>query len=168
VIPDLMGTLLATGSKTSLHQMLQSSPSRNQLVMFKFRDHAETHLKSFRDPFFKHFGGRKGDIGTLDVVVAENPYIRFLSGMIERNMRKIVSVDRQSETLMHFGPITDVRARLDMKNGLLGWVFLVDRDMRVRWGAHGVATPDEVSALTKSIDMLLGETETVKQTASAS
>lgn len=41
-----------------------------------------------------------------------------------------------------------------MQNSYLGYVFLVDSNCKIRWGAHGPATETEVKTLLESVQKL--------------
>lgn len=41
-----------------------------------------------------------------------------------------------------------------MQNSYLGYVFLVDSNCKIRWGAHGPATEAEVKTLLESVQKL--------------
>jgi ATPase complex subunit ATP10 len=56
---------------------------------------------------------------------------------------------------MHFGSLTDIRVQLKMRNALVGWVYLIDSHGRVRWTAHGEATPTEIESMLRLTESLL-------------
>lgn len=43
------------------------------------------------------------------------------------------------------------------RNSFFGWIFLVDREKRVRWMANGIATATEKEAMLRNLRMLVAE-----------
>lgn len=41
----------------------------------------------------------------------------------------------------------EIREKLAMVNSMMGYVFLVDKDLRIRWYANGEATPKELESM---------------------
>ena len=49
-----------------------------------------------------------------------------------------------------------VREPLGMNNKHIGFVYLLDEQMRVRWAGGGMAIPEESTSLRKCTQVLLG------------
>ncbi|KAJ1978301.1 Mitochondrial ATPase complex subunit atp10 [Dimargaris verticillata] len=58
-----------------------------------------------------------------------------------------VPAEQRGNYLTYFWPIERIKDDLFIQNLALGWVFLVDRDLKVRWYANGIATPKELEQL---------------------
>jgi len=50
---------------------------------------------------------------------------------------------------LHYRNAEDLRRRIGITNSYLGWIFLVDHEARVRWHAHGMATPGELETMRR-------------------
>ncbi|RKP24859.1 ATPase assembly factor ATP10 [Syncephalis pseudoplumigaleata] len=64
-------------------------------------------------------------------------------------IRRNLPVERHQNYILHYGNIESVRERIGITNAYLGWVFLVDQQQRIRWYAHGPASPQEIASLLR-------------------
>jgi ATPase complex subunit ATP10 len=55
----------------------------------------------------------------------------------------------QDNYIIFYQRMDALRRRLGITNTYLGWVFLVDAQMRVRWMAHGPALPKELADMER-------------------
>ncbi|KAJ3067570.1 Mitochondrial ATPase complex subunit atp10 [Quaeritorhiza haematococci] len=149
-LPVVKGTNLL-GTPTDLHTLLQNKIS---LVTFVFTAFGEPHAQSFIDPFVKEFGGVEG-CQLVQLNIEENwakaPFLRMCTPLIRRRIPK----EQQANYIMHYTSIEQPRKQVGMTNRLLGWANLVDRQGRIRWQAHGVATEGEIKTLIEGTRSLL-------------
>ncbi|KAG6824981.1 hypothetical protein H0H93_006547 [Arthromyces matolae] len=55
-----------------------------------------------------------------------------------------------------------VRDAMGMTNSKVGYVYLIDENLKVRWGGCADATPEEVAALEQCTGVLLSRLEKTK------
>ncbi|KAI9318000.1 ATPase assembly factor ATP10 [Dichotomocladium elegans] len=114
------------------------------LMSFVYAKYGETHVNSFIEPFLKHFKNTP-DVQLVEVNVQENLLKQWLLKAFIPSIRKNLPEDRRSNYVLLLKDISRVRKMLDMTNQHIGYVFLVDEQCKVRWTAHGEATPEEIS-----------------------
>lgn len=83
------------------------------------------------------------------MAVTETPALKIIEPLLKRYYKRSVPEALHVTTLTHYGLWTEERVKLDIRNGLVGWVFLVDRSGHVRWRAHGTPLPDELSTMVR-------------------
>ncbi|KAI9028863.1 ATP10 protein-domain-containing protein [Phycomyces nitens] len=113
------------------------------LMSFVYAKYGEPHAESFIQPFLKRFGGQK-DIQLVEVNVQENFLKQLLVKAFVPSIRKNLAQERKENYVLLMKDITRVRKMLDMTNQYIGYVFLVDENCKIRWVAHGDATPEEI------------------------
>jgi ATPase complex subunit ATP10 len=70
------------------------------------------------------------------------------------SIRKNLADNRKNNYVLLMKDISRTRKSLDMSNQYIGYVYLVDQDCKVRWTAHGEATPEELGNLLAMTDYL--------------
>lgn len=145
-IPEIKGTLLADGKASCLSQLIKDRPS---LVLFKLKDNGEKTLKMYREPFLKEFKDEinSDKVKCVDVVVTEKNIHKIWSFFAARVLKSQMPTELHSSTLLHYGPITKERMKLGIINALVGWVYLVDNQGRVKWVSHAEPTATEVETM---------------------
>ena len=56
-----------------------------------------------------------------------------------------------------------VREPLGMNNKHIGFVYLLDENMKVRWAGGGIARPEEAESLQKCVGVLLKRAESTEK-----
>lgn len=51
----------------------------------------------------------------------------------------------QDNYVLLYKDISRARRYIGMSNQYIGYVFLIDENCKIRWTAHGIATPEEVA-----------------------
>lgn len=51
----------------------------------------------------------------------------------------------------------EIRETIGLLNSKVGYVYLVDKDCRIRWAGSGLAEPEERQGLAKGVQRLLDE-----------
>ncbi|KAL1917802.1 uncharacterized protein VTP21DRAFT_3636 [Calcarisporiella thermophila] len=141
-MPNIKGTSLDK-RQTNLVDLISGKTS---LVAFSFVQHGSDQLKSFIEPFVKEFRGKQ-NIELVELNIQENPLKSMLVRLLIPNIRHNIPTDRHSNYIIHYGNIERLRDALGMTNTLLGYVFLVDNECRIRWAAHGIATEQELQSM---------------------
>ncbi|KAI9263042.1 ATPase assembly factor ATP10 [Sporodiniella umbellata] len=133
--------------------------SKVSLMAMSLTQYGLEHTHSFTDPFWERFGKAKDDAQLLEVIVEENTLKQILLKTFVTRALKRYPQERQDNYLLLYKDISRVRKYLDITNKNIGHVFLVDRDFKIRWTAHGNATPEEVGNMLAMTDFLLKKKE---------
>ncbi|CAL4895458.1 unnamed protein product [Urochloa decumbens] len=124
------------------------------LVCLSFRASSQKMAESWSSPFLDAFGADKNihvyEVSFIDSwLLSVNPVKRaFLKVMRKSN-------NPQRHVVYAFGDHYDFRKKLQIVNLLTGYIYLIDRQGRIRWQGFGSATQEELLSLTASTSILL-------------
>ncbi|KAJ1961930.1 hypothetical protein IWQ62_003695 [Dispira parvispora] len=152
-MPNLLATNLR-GRKVDTMDLLQRKVS---MMSFEFVKLGGEHVDAFRRPFIDHFGLDHPLVQHVRLNVIENfakaitlrPFVPLMANQIPPAA--------QATHLFYFRPIDRIRDQLFMQNLAMGWVFLVDPQLRIRWYANGAPTPEEIERLITFSSTLANE-----------
>ncbi|KAI8879447.1 hypothetical protein K501DRAFT_226590 [Backusella circina FSU 941] len=123
------------------------------LMSFVYAKYGEPHVDTFIKPFLEKYKDSK-DIQVVEVNVQENLMKQWLLKAFVPSIRKNLADNRKDNYVLLMKDISRTRKSLDMSNQYIGYVYLVDQDCKVRWTAHGEATPEELGNLLAMTDYL--------------
>ncbi|KAG2616720.1 mitochondrial ATPase complex subunit ATP10-like [Panicum virgatum] len=126
------------------------------LVCLSFRASSQKMTESWSSPFLDAFGADK-NIHVYEVSFIDSWLLSL--GPVRRVFLKVMrkSNNPHRHVVYAFGDHYDFRKKLQIINLLTGYIYLVDREGRIRWRGFGSATEEEVSSLTASASILLDE-----------
>ncbi|KAJ2455715.1 Mitochondrial ATPase complex subunit atp10 [Coemansia sp. RSA 2336] len=116
------------------------------LLSINFTKFSEKHTQSFIEPFEAAFGEQEG-VQVVQLNVEENWAKAMVLQLCLPFLRRQIPKHRHGQYLVHYGNVEDLRKSLGIANPLIGYVFLVDKKMRVRWYANGLAIMSEAQAM---------------------
>ncbi|RKP02754.1 hypothetical protein CXG81DRAFT_2878, partial [Caulochytrium protostelioides] len=160
-LPNLLLTSLASGEDRPTVKLLERvMQKRVSLVTFVYNQFGVPHVNSFLEPFRAAFPSLASPSSPTPTPSTAAPSLQVIQCNIEENWAKSMifkwllrwlrwKIPRAEHDnyLLGYENIKDARRRAGMSNATLGWVNLVDGRGRVRWQAHGDATPEEIDAL---------------------
>lgn len=79
--------------------------------------------------------------------------------MFTRNLRAVTPPEMQPNYLVSSQNMEYVRDPLGMTNSKVGYVYLVDENLKIRWGGSADATLEEAQALESCVGVLLKRLE---------
>ncbi|CAL4910112.1 unnamed protein product [Urochloa decumbens] len=126
------------------------------LVCLSFRASSQKMAESWSSPFLDAFGADKNihayEVSFIDSWLLSSSPVRqtFLKVMRKSN-------NPQKHVVYAFGDHYDFRKKLQIVNLLTGYIYLIDRQGRIRWQGFGSATQEELSSLTASTSILLDD-----------
>ena len=161
--PSLSTESLASSAETI--QLPEHFKGEVTLVALSYKDIGAQALPSWIEPFMSSVGSygsgagggrarrdgrRAGGAQLVQLTIAESSLYRVFRGSLVSSLRRLVDISRHHSYLVHVGgggAVRDLRAALEIKNRLVGYVFLVDSDARVRWRGCGEATTEEIDRM---------------------
>ncbi|KAI8069411.1 ATPase assembly factor ATP10 [Gongronella butleri] len=146
-MPDFEGSDLQRQTTHTTDKLLGNIT----LMSFVYAKFGEDHVNSFINPFLAKFKDVPG-VQTLEVNVQENYLKQYILKAFVPSIRKSLPAERADNYVLLYKDIKKTRKMLDMTNEYIGYVFLIDQDCKIRWMAHGDATPEEIAnmlAMTK-------------------
>ncbi|OAV94900.1 hypothetical protein PTTG_00790 [Puccinia triticina 1-1 BBBD Race 1] len=115
---------------------------------------SEEHTRSFYGEPLRMMA-EESNLQLVRLNVQENPLKSWLVSLFINNLRKTVPTKQHSGYILTNQSLEYVREPLGMVNKLLGYVYLVDWNKKVRWAGCGFSNADEVSALFSGTRALL-------------
>lgn len=124
---------------------------RVTLVGVSMRQIGAKNLRTWSDPFAKrvHLSPRAHDhTAMLHVSVVENPLLKLFKSWLLKDLRKAeTDLSLQRRSCLKIGDVGEIRKVLEVDNRLVGYVFLLDHEGKVRFRGSGVATEEELNVL---------------------
>ncbi|ORZ27206.1 ATP10 protein-domain-containing protein [Lobosporangium transversale] len=152
-MPNITGTSLKTSKPVELVDLLHGKVS---LVAISGTRFGEEQLETFVKPFLEKWpmGMANSKVQLVELNIQENPLKAGLVRMMVPFVRKSIPEERHATYMLHYKSIKHLKGPLSMPNSYLGYVFLVDGNCKIRWGAHGKATEEELQTLLDSVQRL--------------
>ncbi|KAF9010000.1 ATP10 protein-domain-containing protein [Cyathus striatus] len=95
-----------------------------------------------------------------EINVQENLLKSLLVSMFLRSLRRTIPVEQHANYLVSSQNLEYLRDPMGMTNSRVGYVFLIDENLRIRWAGCADATPEEAQALESCTGVLLKRLET--------
>lgn len=123
---------------------------------------SEEHVNSFVEPVLNDWEGTP-NFQYLQINHQANVLKSMLLSFVVSSLRRSMSENRWPSYLISSGEWSDldITGPLGIENKLLGYVYLVDADCKVRWAGNGEATPEEVDYLRRAAAVLVRRTNEV-------
>jgi ATPase complex subunit ATP10 len=128
-----------------------------KVVMFSFRHYGFSLLRSWMDALDEQkevLSNAKNNcnestilfsqIQMVEICFIETGIFSMAKNMMAKSVRNKVESNHLSNSYLKFGGIMDIAMRLSLPNIFTGYIFILDRDNRIRWKACGEPTEDEI------------------------
>ncbi|KAG0341930.1 Mitochondrial ATPase complex subunit atp10 [Podila humilis] len=151
-MPNIIGTSLKSSELIELVDVLRGKISLVAISGTRFgEEHNETYMKPFLS---KWPAGKDSKVQLVELNIQENPLKAGLVRIMVPFVKKSIPEERHANYILHYKSIKHLKEPLSMQNSYLGYVFLVDSNCKIRWGAHGPASEIEVQTLLDSVQRL--------------
>ncbi|KAG6868530.1 hypothetical protein C0993_001418 [Termitomyces sp. T159_Od127] len=111
-----------------------------------------THERYSSNPLYQH----------IQINLQENVLKNLLVKVFLRSLRNVIPPALHPTYLVSSQNMEFVRDALGMTNSKVGYVYLIDENLKIRWGGCADATPKEVAALEVCTGVLLNRLEKTK------
>ncbi|WWC90865.1 uncharacterized protein L201_005802 [Kwoniella dendrophila CBS 6074] len=151
--PDISGKSLL-GKETHTTDLMRGKVTLVSLIATRL---SEEHEQSFTQPVLEDIAGHP-EFNFVQINHQENKLKSLLVSFFISSLKRTIPEDRWSNYLISGGEWSkmDVTNPLGLDNKLLGYCYLVDQNMKIRWAGCGQATPQESQALRRATAVLLG------------
>ncbi|TFK38133.1 ATP10 protein-domain-containing protein [Crucibulum laeve] len=122
---------------------------------------SEIHAKSFVGPTHARFSSNSL-YQYIQINLQENILKSFLVSLFANKLRTTVAPEMQPNYLVSSQNMEYVRDPLGMTNSKVGYVYLIDENLKIRWGGSADARPEETQALESCTGVLLKRLEKTK------
>ncbi|KAF8637924.1 hypothetical protein AX17_002545 [Amanita inopinata Kibby_2008] len=119
---------------------------------------SELHAKAFTEPTHERFSSHPL-YQYVQINLQENLLKSFLVNLFTSSLRSTVSKELQSNYLISSQNLEYVRGALGMTNSRVGYVYLIDENLKIRWGGCADPTTEEVQSLENCTGVLLKRLE---------
>ncbi|KDQ13412.1 hypothetical protein BOTBODRAFT_33717 [Botryobasidium botryosum FD-172 SS1] len=149
--PDIAGTALNPKEKAHTTTIGAGKISVVSMLSTKI---SEMHTQSFVTPTLEKFQFDER-FKYIQINIQENPLKSFLVSLFLASLRQAVPAHFHSSYLVSGQNLEYLREPLGMENKHIGYVYLVDSDLRVRWAGCGFAAEGESEALANCTRVLV-------------
>jgi hypothetical protein len=152
MFPTVTGTTLAGNRRTIPDDL----GGQIVLVVIAFDRRAQAMIDSWLDPLSRRMPPER-ELAVIEVPMIDSPFWRTLGRMIDAGMRSGIPPDRHDYVMTYYGNADAFRRILAMDDRTLAYLYLLDREGRIRWEARGSATAAGLEALVRAIEELRKE-----------
>ncbi|OCF76053.1 hypothetical protein I204_03350 [Kwoniella mangroviensis CBS 8886] len=151
--PDISGKSLL-GEEVHTTDLLRGQITLVSVIATRL---SEEHEQSFTQPVLEDFAGHP-EFNFVQINHQENKLKSFLVSFFISSLKRTIAEDRWGDYLISSGEWSpmDITNPLGIDNKLLGYVYLIDQNLKVRWAGCGTASPEEAQALRRATAVLLG------------
>lgn len=153
--PDVAGKTIANGETVHTTTLCAGRISVVSILSTKI---SEYHVKGFVDATNQRFRLHPS-YRFVQINLQENLLKSFLVSLFTSSIRSTVPTYFQPTYLVSSQNMEYNREPLGMVNNRVGYVYLVDEDLRIRWGGCADAKPEEAQALQNCTGVLLNRLE---------
>ncbi|MBW0530770.1 hypothetical protein O181_070485 [Austropuccinia psidii MF-1] len=149
--PNISGISLLNQEKSHTTNLFSNKVS---LIAIESTRMSEEHTRSYYIELTRMMANQP-DFQLIRLNIQENPLKSWLVGLFINNLRKSVPEYQHSKYILSNQSLEYIREPLGMVNKLLGYVYLIDWNKKVRWAGCGFANADEIRGLFSSTNVLL-------------
>ncbi len=125
------------------------------LILVAFERGAQEILDSWLVPFSEKFKSNE-KIGFFEIPMLKGRW-RLMAKFIDRGMRGGIPADKHKYIITYYGNINKYREKLSMEDTSTGYVFLTDKDGKIRWANNGPADKFKLDNLFYTVELLSKE-----------
>ncbi|KAJ4473063.1 F1F0 ATP synthase assembly protein Atp10 [Lentinula aciculospora] len=149
--PDIVGKSLADGSERHTTSMCMGKISVITILSTKI---SEIHAASFTTPTLARFASHPL-FNHLQINLQLNALKSILVSLFLSSLRRTIPPEQHPFYLVSSQNIEYQRDAIGLANDRVGYVYLVDENLRIRWAGCADATADEARALEVCTGMLV-------------
>ncbi|KAK9370154.1 ATP10 protein-domain-containing protein [Lipomyces kononenkoae] len=155
-MPNFYGTTLASRKKTDTTSVLNGHVS---IVKIYSSISGERQVNSYFDSLEKAAADALDDEGyqIVDITIPESFVKAWISKLFQYRTKRLVGKSRYRKFFYAQKLPGQLNLAIGAANKFCGYVYLVDRDCKVRWAAGGYATADEKDSMQKCLRGLIAE-----------
>ncbi|KAF8629023.1 hypothetical protein AX15_003598 [Amanita polypyramis BW_CC] len=119
---------------------------------------SELNAKAFVDPTYERFSSNPL-YQYIQINLQENLLKSFLVNLFTNSLRSTVPKELQQNYLVSSQNLEYVREALGMTNSKVGYMYLIDENLKIRWGGCADPTVEEIQSLESCTGVLLKRLE---------
>ncbi|KAJ8693578.1 Mitochondrial ATPase complex subunit atp10 [Pleurotus ostreatus] len=122
---------------------------------------SEIHAKGFVDPTYEHYGTHPL-FQYVQVNLQENLLKSILVNLFTKSLRSTIPPELHPYYLVSSQNMEYVRDAIGMTNSKVGYVYLIDENLKIRWGGCADAMLEETQALETCTGVLIKRLDKLK------
>uniref|UniRef100_A0A7S3G581 Uncharacterized protein n=1 Tax=Palpitomonas bilix TaxID=652834 RepID=A0A7S3G581_9EUKA len=142
-IPDMEGANL----KGESAELKKRCKGKTSVLFLSFRDSATPMIEEWRKVVDNYKGIKNFQV--FEVTFLDGPLLGLMSGLLRATIAKNTPPELHASTFVVKGNSGAARRELQMENRLTAYVWLVDKNGRIRWRAVGAPAEQELEGLHK-------------------
>ncbi|KAF8155882.1 ATP10 protein-domain-containing protein [Crassisporium funariophilum] len=158
-LPNIVGKSLDEGIKKDTTTMCFG---RITILAMLGTQISEVHAKGFAEATHTRYSSNPL-YQYVQINLQENLLKSFLVKLFSNSLRSTVPPELQSNYLVSSQNMEYVREPLGMTNSKVGYVYLIDENLKIRWGGCADATSKEAQALESCTGVLLKRLEDMEK-----
>jgi hypothetical protein len=151
VFPELKAKNLS-GEEVILPEVLMGKVT---LVLIAFERDAQKILDSWLEPFNMKFKDYE-DVDFYEIPMLKRRW-KLISRYIDGGMRSGIPQEKHGNVMTYYGDINKYRDILDMRDKSTGYVFLIDKEGKIRWSQSGYADESRLENLFENVIVFLNK-----------
>lgn len=133
----------------------EQANSTARIVCYSCKDFGYQLLRSWIDQIHNK---NIPNLSFIEIVHIEFAFLSMAKGVFASNLKQKLKSSEHTKTMLVFGSLTEIAEKMHIPNKYTGYIFLLDKNNRVRWRASGLPIEGELDCLYKCIDELKNET----------
>ncbi|CAA7267251.1 unnamed protein product [Cyclocybe aegerita] len=154
-LPNINGKSLRDGAKMDTTTMLYGKITVLAMLGTQI---SETHAKSFANSTYARYSSNPL-FQYVQINLQENLLKSFLVKLFSNSLRSSVPLELQKNYLVSSQNMEYLRDPLGMTNSKVGYVYLIDENLKIRWGGCADATLREAQSLESCTGILINRLE---------
>ncbi|KAJ7169073.1 ATP10 protein-domain-containing protein [Mycena crocata] len=154
-LPNIKGKDLAKSEQKHTTLMCYGKIT---LLAFESTELSVLQTKSFVNAVHPRFESNP-HYQRMHINIQENILKAFLVNLFLHNLRAKVPQELYGNCLLSTQNMEYLREPMGLTNRMVGYVYLIDENLKIRWAAGGDATPTELKALESCLAVLLKRLE---------
>ncbi|KAI0052069.1 hypothetical protein FA95DRAFT_1580191 [Auriscalpium vulgare] len=149
--PNIMGNRLDNGEQTHTTHLFPGKVTVVAMLSTKISElHAKSYVRRVNEEYSQY-----PTYQYMQINLQENVLKSILVNLFLTSLRRNIPTHLQPTYIVSRQNMEYVREQLGMINSRIGYVYLVDEKMRVRWAACADAKNEEEQALIRGVGVLL-------------
>ena len=158
IFPTIKGSTL-NGKEITFPNNDDIASNNVTLVVFSFKHYGFSLVRSWIDPYIKHFQPniKSNKIKVIELCFVEYSFMSWASKIFANNLKLEINEDQHNSTILVFGNLSNFASQLLLPSKYIGYCYLLDKNNKIRWRGCGNAKEEELNVLYKCSLQLLKE-----------
>lgn len=158
VFPNFSCLSLNNGKNVSIPGDLDA---KVKLVAFSLKHYGFLRNRAWIDAFDTEFNNPSNPLNSrvtmAEICFVEFSFLSIAKGLVTQGIKNQLQPSQIDSTYVKFGGVMELAHKLLLPNAYTGYIYLLDKQNRVRWKACGEAKPAELEMMKKFVKQIAAE-----------